>query len=215
MTTAGMAQTAGPQAPATHPQRPRPQLRRLPRPFRQRSPLFELEEVAAATNEGQKAVAGDSEEIRSRKRTELDALKTEIDSLTKQLQNPPATMSDEEKAARARTSTPNRSNCSATPTMRRRRTLRRCRTRLARSAAKLGPVVMKYVQQNGYTVLLNNTGQAQQGGLSIAVGSGNDISAAVVDAYNVSPGVAAPAVAARPRPAAPKPAAPKPAAPKQ
>jgi outer membrane protein len=85
---------------------------------------------------------------------------------------------------------------------------------------KLGPVVVKYVQENGYTVLLDNTGQAQQGGLNLLWG-GTNISQAVVDAYNTSSGVAAPAPsapsAARPRPpaaAAPKPAAPKPAAPK-
>ena len=39
----------------------------------------------------------------SRSKAKLEALKTEIDSLTKQLQSAPATMTDEEKASRART----------------------------------------------------------------------------------------------------------------
>jgi outer membrane protein len=70
--------------------------------------------------------------------------------------------------------------------------------------------VIKYVQQNGYTMLLDNTGPPQQGGLSVLWAPGTDISQAVVDAYNATtPGVTAPAPsapsAARPRPAAPKP----------
>jgi outer membrane protein len=82
-------------------------------------------------------------------------------------------------------------------------------------AKKLGPVVIKYVQDNGYTMLLDNTGQ--QGGLSVlwfAQGT-TDISQAVVDLYNASSGVAAPAVpsapsASRPRPptTTPKPTTP-------
>jgi len=80
-------------------------------------------------------------------------------------------------------------------------------------------VIVKYVQQNGYTMLMDNTGQAQQGGLNLLWG-GTDISQAVVDAYNATtPGISAPAPsapsAARPRTTTPRPATPKPAAPKQ
>jgi outer membrane protein len=74
---------------------------------------------------------------------------------------------------------------------------------------------MKYVQQNGYTMLLDNNGPPQQGGLSVLWAPGTDISQAVVDEYNkTTPNIAAPAPSAptatapRPRPAAPKPATP-------
>ena len=74
---------------------------------------------------------------------------------------------------------------------------------------------MKYVQQNGYSMLLDNTGPPQQGGLSVLWAPGTDISQAVVDEYNkTTPNIAAPtpsapaATAPRPRPAAPKPATP-------
>jgi outer membrane protein len=91
---------------------------------------------------------------------------------------------------------------------------------LGKVAQKMGPVVVKYVQTNGYTMLLDNTGQP--GGLNIMWG-GTDISQAVVDAYNASSGVAAPPPSApsatrTPRPAttAPRTTAPKPStAPKQ
>ena len=85
-------------------------------------------------------------------------------------------------------------------------------------AKKIGPVVIKYVQDNGYTMLLDNTGQPSQGGLSVlwTQPGTTDISQAVVDAYNASSGVAAPAVpsapsATRPRPATttPKPTTPQ------
>jgi len=76
---------------------------------------------------------------------------------------------------------------------------------------------MKYVQQNGYTMLFDNNGQQQGGGLTLLWAPGADISQAIVDAYNASSGVAAPPPSApsatRPRttvPSAPKPAAPKP-----
>ena len=85
---------------------------------------------------------------------------------------------------------------------------------LGKVAKKLGPTVMKFVQQNGYTLLLNNTGQP--GGLDVLwTVPGTDISQAVVEAYNAASGVAAAPPSApapnRPRPAAaPKPAPAKP-----
>jgi outer membrane protein len=86
-------------------------------------------------------------------------------------------------------------------------------------AQKLGPVLIKYLQQNGFTMLLDNTGQPQQGGLTVLWAPGTDISDAVVEAYNKASGVAPPppsapsATRSTTRPAVP--AAPKPAAPKQ
>ena len=210
MATAGMAQTAGPQAPATPasaPAAPPP-----PQAIPAKIALIEFEEAAAATNEGQKAVA-DLQKKYEPQRAKLEALKTEIDSLTKQLQSAPASMTDEEKASRARTID--------TKTKQLQRDGEDAQTSysadvqeaIGKVAQKLGPVVIKYVQQNGYTMLLDNTGAPQQGGLTVLWAPGTDISQAVVDGYNASSGVAAPAPsapsAARPRPAAPKPAAPK------
>ena len=82
---------------------------------------------------------------------------------------------------------------------------------IAQVIRKLGPVVVKYVQQNGYTLLLDNTGQPQQGGLNLLWG-GTDISEAVVAAYNATAKVAAPMPSA---PSAAHPATPRSPAPKQ
>ena len=215
LATAGMAQTASPQAPAaptTAPAAP-PPLQAIPAKIA----LIELTEVAAATNEGQTAVA-DLQKKYEPQRAKLEALKTEIDSLTKQLQSAPATMSDDEKASRARTIDTKQKQLQRDAEDAQSSYGTDVQDAIGKVIQKLGPVLVKYVQQNGYTMLLDNTGQPQQGGLNILWG-GTDISQAAVDAYNASSGVAAPAPsapsAARPRPAAPKPAAPKPAAPKQ
>jgi outer membrane protein len=215
LSTAGMAQTASPQAPAaptTAPAAPPP-----PQAIPAKIALIELTEVAAATNEGQKAVA-DLQKKYEPQRAKLEALKTEIDSLTKQLQSAPATMSDDEKASRARTIDTKQKQLQRDAEDAQNSYGADVQDAIGKVIQKLGPVLVKYVQQNGYTMLLDNTGQPQQGGLNILWG-GTDISQAAVDAYNASSGVATPAPsapsAARPRPAAPKPAAPKPAAPKQ
>jgi len=168
--------------------------------------IIEYEQVAAATNEGQRLL----QELQTKytpQKTKLDALAAEIDSLQKQLQAAPATMTDEERASRARAIDTKqkqyqRDGDDATTAYN-----ADVQDAIGKVAQKLGPVVMKYVQQNGYTMLLDNNGQ-QQGGLTLmwAVG-GIDISQAIVDAYNASSGVAAPPPSApsatRPRPTAP------------
>jgi outer membrane protein len=212
---AGVAQTAGTPAPApaTAATAPAPvPLQVVPAKIA----VIEYEQATAATNEGQRALQALQKKYEPQK-GQLQALQTEIDSLTKQLQSAPTTMSEEERASRARTidvkqKQLQRDGDDATNAFQ-----SEMQDTLGGIAKKMGPIVIKYVQDNGYTMLLDNTGQ--QGGLSVlwtAPGT-TDISQAVVDAYNASSGVSAPAVpsapsAARPRPAAttPKPATPKP-----
>jgi outer membrane protein len=211
-----MAQTASPQAPATAPAAAAPVTIPPPQAVAARIALIEFEEAAAATNEGQKTVIEIQKKYEPQK-AKLDGLKTEIDSLTKQLQSAPATVTDEEKASRARTIDTKqkqyqRDGDDATAAYQ-----ADVQDAIGKIEQKLGPVVIRYVQQNGYSMLLDNTGPPQQGGLNVLWAPGTDISQAVVDAYNAASGVAAPMpsapAAARPRPATP-PATQKPAAPK-
>src|SRR5450631_496866 len=100
MTTAGMAQAANPQAPATPAPAPAtapaassaPVQLPPPQAVAARIAFIELIDAAAATNEGEKAIADIGKKYDPLK-VKLEALKTEIDSLTKQLQGAPATMS--------------------------------------------------------------------------------------------------------------------------
>jgi len=217
MTTAGMAQTAAPQAPAT-PAATEPKAPPPPQAIPAKIAIIEFEEAAAATNEGQKAAA-ELQKKYEPKAADFDARQKEIDSLTKQLQDGAATMSEEEKASRARTIDTKTKELQRDADDTKAAADSDMQDEISKIEQKLGPVVMKYVQQNGFTMLLNNTGPPQQGGLGFLWAPGTDISQAVVDAYNATtPGIEAPtpsSAAAHPRPAAARPAAPKPAAPKQ
>jgi outer membrane protein len=219
-----VAQTAGTQAPATAPATAPPTapatasanthapvaLQVIPAKIA----VIEYEQATAATNEGQRALLALQKKYEPQK-TQLQALQSELDSLTKQLQSAPSTMSEEERASRARTIDTKqkqlqRDGDDATAAFN-----AEMQDTLGVVAKKLGPIVIKYVQDNGYTMLLDNTGQ--QGGLSVlwTQPGTTDISQAIVDAYNASSGVSAPAVpsapsATRPRPSTttPKPIAP-------
>lgn len=209
---AGAAQTAATPAPAAAAAHAPVAIQVIPAKIA----MIEYEQVTAATNEGQRALQALQKKYEPQK-TQLQALQTEIDSLTKQLQSAPATMGDDERASRARTIETKqkqlqRDGEDATNTFN-----AELQDTLGVVAKKLGPIVIKYVQDNGYTMLLDNTGQ--QGGLSVlwTQPGTTDISQAVVDAYNASSGVSAPAVASAPSAPRPRPAAsttPKPAAPK-
>ncbi|MEO6807396.1 MAG: OmpH family outer membrane protein [Edaphobacter sp.] len=204
---AGVAQTAGPQAPATA--HAPVALQIVPAKIA----IIEYEQVTAATNEGQRALEALQKKYAPQK-AQLQALQTEIDSLTKQLQSAPATMSEEERASRARTIDTKQKQYQRDGEDATNAFNAELQDTLGTVAKKLGPIVIKYVQEKGYTLLLDNTGQ--QGGLSVlwTEPGTTDISQAVVDAYNASSGVAAvPSAPAptRPRTTTPaKPAVPKP-----
>ncbi len=193
-----------PVAPATAPAAAPAQV--APQAIPAKIAIIEYEQAAAATNEGQRALQ-DLEKKYQPKKAQLDALGAEIESLQKQLQAAPATMPDDERASRARTidtkqkqyqrdaeDASNSFNADVQETV-------------GKVAQKMGPLVIKYVQQNGYTMLFDNNAQQQGGGLTLMWAPGTDISQAIVDAYNASSGVAAPPPAApsaaRPRPTAP------------
>jgi outer membrane protein len=212
LTTAAIGQTAAPATPAAS--ATQPAAAPPPQAVPAKIAIVEYEEVAAATNEGQKAVA-DLQKKYEPKKTQLDQLRNEVESLNKQLQSAPATMTDEEKASRARTIDTKQKQLQRDAEDAQNAYQGDVQEAIGKVAQKLGPVVMKYVQQNGYTMLLDNNGPPQQGGLSVLWAPGTDISQAIVDEYNKStPNISAPppsapaAAAPRPRPAAPKPATP-------
>ena len=213
-TATGMAQTNGASAPAATAPAAAAPAAVAPQAVPAKIAVIEYEQVAAATNEGQRAL----QEIQKKyepKKTQLDALGAEIDSLQKQLQAAGNTLSDEDRASRLRAIDTKQKQYQRDGEDATNAYNADVQDAIAKVAQKLGPVVMKYVQQNGYTMLLDNNGQQQQGGgLTLLWAPGADISQAIVDAYNASSGVPAPAAPAGAKPASTTPAAPKPAAPK-
>ena len=203
-----MAQAPDAQAPAGAPPAAVP-----PAAVPAKIAIIEFEQAAAATNEGQRSLQ-DLQKRYEPKKAQLEALAAEIDTLTKQLQAAPASMPESEKASRQRTIETKQKQYQLDGEDASNSYGADLQEAIGKVAQKMGPLVIKYVQQNGYTMLLDNTGQ--QGGVNLLwTQAGTDISQAVVDAYNASSGVAAPVPSApsatRPRPSTP--AAPRPAAP--
>ncbi|MEO6909786.1 MAG: OmpH family outer membrane protein [Edaphobacter sp.] len=199
MTVAGMAQTSG--APASTPTTQPAAVAVAPHAVPAKIALIEYEQVAAATNEGRTSI----QEIQKKyepKKTQIDALSTEVDSLKRQLQSAPATLSDADRASRMRNIDTKEKQLQRDAEDATNAYNGDLQEALGKVAQKLGPTVVKYVQANGYTLLLDLS--QQQGGVSVMwAAPGTDISQAIVEAYNASSGVAAPVpsapTAARPR----------------
>ncbi len=205
-TAAGMAQTSGPQAPAAPAAAAAPV---APQAIPAKIAIIEYEQVAAATNEGQRSL----QELQTKyepKKVQLQTLGAEIDSLQKQLQAAGTPLSEADRASRLRSIDTKQKQYQRDGEDATNAFNADLQEALGKVAQKLGPVVIQYVQKNGYTMLFdNNTGQ-QQGGMSLMWSvPGTDISQAIVDAYNASSGVAAPTPSApsatRPRTTTPAP----------
>jgi len=208
-TAAGVAQTSGPQAPATT----QPAAASAaPQAIPAKIALVAFEQAVFATNEGQKAVQDVQKKYEPRK-SQIDALAAEVDSLKKQLQSAPATMSDDERASRTRTIDTkekqlNRDAEDATNAYN-----ADLQEAFGKVAQKVSVTLKNFVAQNGFTLLLDVSNQ-QNNIIMWAVPS-TDVTQAVVTAYNASSGVAAPPPsapsAARPRPSTTTPRATTPA----
>jgi outer membrane protein len=201
-TAAGVAQTTGPQAPATTtPAAAAATPAAAPQAIPAKIALVAFEQAVFATNEGQKAVQDVQKKYEPRK-AQIDALAAEVDSLKKQLQSAPATMSDDERASRARAMDAkekqlNRDAEDATNAYN-----ADLQEAFGKVAQKVSVTLKNFVAQNGFTLLLDVSNQ-QNNIIMWAIPS-TDVTQAVVNAYNASSGVVAPPPsapsAARPRP---------------
>jgi outer membrane protein len=201
--SAQTAAPAQPPAPAAAPV--------VPQAIPAKIALIAFEQSVFATNEGQRAV----EEVKKKyepKKNQIDALAAEVDSLKKQLQSAPATLTDEERTSRLKNidvkeKQLNRDAEDATAAYN--ADLQEAYGKLAQ---KVNQTMRKYVQDNGFTLLLDVSGQ--QSPVLWALPQ-TDVTEAVITAYNTASGVSAPPPSAptanRPRSATPaKPAGTKP-----
>jgi Skp family chaperone for outer membrane proteins len=211
-TAAGVAQTTGAPAPATTTPAAAP-ASAAPQAIPAKIALVAFEQAVFATNEGQKAVQ-DVQKKYEPKKAQIDALAAEVDSLKKQLQSAPATMSDDERANRLKAIDTkekqlNRDAEDATNAYN-----ADLQEAFGKVAQKVSVTLKNFVAQNGFTLLLDVSNQ-QNNIIMWAVPS-TDVTQAVVTAYNASSGVAAPPPAApsaarpRPAPSAPKATTPAP-----
>ena len=220
MTAAGMAQTPAAPAPKPAASQPAAEAPVTPQAIPAKIALVAFEQAVFATNEGQRAV----QEIQVKykpKKDQIDSLSHEVDTLKKQLQSAPATLSDADRAAKMKEidAKEKRLNHDAEDAQTAYNT--ELQEAYGKVAAKVSVALKKYVSDNGYTLLLDVSNQQSN---VMWANQSTDVTQAVVTAYNTSSGVAPP-VPVAPSPSASTPAAthprpatttaPKAAAPKQ
>jgi Skp family chaperone for outer membrane proteins len=149
------------------------------------------------------------------KKAQIDTLAQEVDGLKKQLQSAPATLSDQERAARLKTIDTKEKLLNRDAEDAQTAYNTDLQEAYGKVAQKVSVTLKDYVSKNGYTLLLDVSNQSSN--VMWAVPS-TDVTQAVVAAYNTSSGITAPPpsapsaspAASRPRPATtPKPVAPK------
>jgi outer membrane protein len=169
--------------------------------------VISFQAAVAKTNEGQRNYA-ELEKKYGPREAQAKALNDEIESLTKQLQAQGASLSDTERANRAKTIDDKKKQLQRISEDLRNDGNQEIQQMYNALASKVYEVLSSYAQQHGYTLVLDIS--EQQSPVLYALPS-TEITNAVVDAYNLKSGVSAPAASAT---AAPRPAAPvaKPAA---
>ena len=221
-TSAGWAQTSGPQATAAPATAPAAAAAApvAPQAIPAKIALIAFEQAVFATNEGQRAVQ-DVQKKYEPKKAQIDTLAQEVDSLKKQLQSAPATLSDEERASRLKAIDTKEKQLNRDAEDAQTAYNADLQESYAKVAQKVSVTTKQYVAQNGFTLLLDVSNQQS----AVMWASQNtDVTQAVVDSYNKTSGLAAPPPSApsasrptttTPRSTTPRSTTPKAAAPKQ
>ena len=164
--------------------------------------------AVAQTNEGQRNFA-DLQKKYAPKETQIKTLSDEIDKLTKQLQAQGDTLSDTERASRAKTIDDKKKVAQRDLEDAQNDMNSEMQEMYNGLASKVYDVLASYAQQQGYTLVLD---VAQQQNPVLYASDSTNITKAVIDAYNVKSGVPAPpaqpATGSAPARPAPKPASP-------
>ena len=171
--------------------------------------VIAFQTAVGQTNEFQRNFA-DLQKKYEPKRTQLKAMADEIDGLQKQLQAQGDKLSDAERASRAKVIDDKQKSAQRLAEDARNDLQGEMQEIYNGVAGKVFDTLTKYSQQQGYTLVVDGSGNQQQAPVVLYASPSTDITKAMIDAYNVSWGVPAPPP--QPAASAPKPAAPKPAA---
>jgi outer membrane protein len=163
-----------------------------------------------STNEFQRNFA-DLQKKYEPKRTQLKTMAEEVDTLQKQLQAQSSTLSDAERASKAKIIDDKKKSAQRFAEDAQNDLQGEIQEIFQGVASKFFDVLESYAKEQGFTLVLDGTQSQQQPPVVLYATNAADISKAVVDAYNVKSGVPAPPP---PPPSAPGPqAAPKPRTP--
>ena len=200
-----------PAAPATQPQAPAA-APVVPEAIPAKIAIIAFEEAVVSTNEGQKAMQ-DVQTKYDPKRKQLEAQNTEIENLQKQLQALPANATDEDRSKLMRNIDAKQKQLQLDGQQTSDAANADAQTAFNAVARKVGGAAVKYAQEHGFTMLINFPDpRTQQSNQVLWFQPNTDITEAVINAYNVSSGVAAVAPSApapQRRPTTPPATAPK------
>jgi outer membrane protein len=172
--------------------------------------VIAFQAAVTATNEFQRDF-GDLQKKFEPQRNQLKGLSDEMDALTKQLQSQSATLSDADRAAKAKTIDDKKKQAQRLAEDAQNDYQTAMQETFGKVAQKVDGVLNTYAKEQGYTVVIDATENQQQAPLVLYAAPSSDITKVIVDAYNAKSGVPAPPVEA-PAPAAARPAAKAPAA---
>jgi Skp family chaperone for outer membrane proteins len=193
-------------APATAPRpaaAPAAQAEVTPQAIPAKVAVIAFEQGVVATNEAQRATLEVQKKYEPKKAA-IDSQSSELESLKKQYQALPTTISDEERSARLKTIDDKTKALQRDVEDAQNAYNTDVQEALGKVAQKFGGTAVKYAQDHGFTLLLNIGGQ-QQLPTVLWWQRETDITQATIEAYNVASGVAAPppqAPAAQRRPSA-------------
>lgn len=190
MTAATMAQTAAPAVPSAP--EPAAAAQAAPQAVPAKIALIAFEQAVFATNEGQHAVQ-DVQKKYAPKKAEIDSLSKEVDTLKKQLQAAPATMTDEERSTKVKAIDAKEKDLNREAEDAQTAYNADLQQAYGKVAQKVSVTAKKYASDNGFTMLMDVSSQASN---IMWIGPNIDVTKAVVDAYNASSPVAAAAPAA-------------------
>jgi outer membrane protein len=170
--------------------------------------VIAFQAAVGQTNEFQRNFA-DLQKKYEPKRQQLQTMATEIDTLDKQLQAQGDKLSDGERASRAKIIEDKKKQAQRFQDDAQNDLQGEMQETYNGVASKVFDVLSSYAQQQGFTLVLDETSNQQQAPVVLYAGANTDITKAVIDAYNLKSGVPAPpaqpaAPAAKPSAAPPK-----------
>jgi outer membrane protein len=183
----GLAAMAAAQAPASA--APKPAAPAAAAPTTTKVAVIAFQAAVAQTNEFQRDVA-DLQKKYDPKRQQLKSLNDEIDTLTKQLQQQGAQLSDADRAAKARAIDEKKKQLDRDSQDAQSDFQNDMQQYINTVAQKVGALMTDYAQKHGYTLVLDASDE-QNATVLYAVESTN-ITKAVIEAYNAKSGIPAP-----------------------
>jgi outer membrane protein len=174
-----------------------------------------VEQAIFATNEGQRDFEALSKKLEP-KQNELKGLNDEVEGLKKQLNTQGEKLNDDSRGTLVKQIEQKQKSLERSVQDARDDAQSQQNEIAQRILQKMGPMIVKYADGNGYGVIIDTSNQWPNGPV-LWYGPAVDITRSIVDLYNTQSGVPAPApkpAAARPSAPVSKPATTPPAAPK-